>query len=156
MDGFHLAQSRLAELGRLDRKGAIDTFDGEGFIALVRRLRSPAEDVIFAPEFRRDLEESAPAAIGIERGIPLVVVEGNYLLVSDPPWAELRALFDEVWYCEPAETLRIANLIARHRVYGKSEIEARRWALGSDQRNAELIETTRPRADLIASIDGQL
>jgi len=119
---------------------------------LVRRLRSPAEDVIFAPEFRRDLEESAPAAIGIERGIPLVVVEGNYLLVSDPPWAELRALFDEVWYCEPDDDVRIENLINRHRRYGKPAADARHWALGPDQRNAELIAATKTLADVIISL----
>jgi pantothenate kinase len=156
MDGFHLSRSRLAELGSLEREGAIDTFDGEGFVALVRMLRYPAEDVIFVPEFRRDLEESTPGAVAIERDVELVVVEGNYLLVPDAPWGELSALFDEVWYCEPHEKVRLAQLIARHRAYGKPENEARRWALGPDQRNADLIETTRARADLIVSVDGQL
>jgi pantothenate kinase len=156
MDGFHLSQSRLSELARQDRKGAIDTFDGEGFVALVRQLRHPVDDVVSAPEFRRDLEESIPAAIVVQRGVRLVVVEGNYLLVPEPPWGALRGLFDEVWYCERDESARVANLIARHHAYGKSDTEARRWALGSDQRNAALIETTRLRADLIVSIDGQL
>jgi pantothenate kinase len=156
MDGFHLSQSRLGELGRGTRKGAIDTFDAAGFVALVRRLREPAENVIYAPEFRREIEDSIAGAVAIEASIRLVVVEGNYLLASHPPWAELRGLFDEIWYCERDERARLVSLVARHRAFGKSEEEARRWALGSDQHNAALIVKTRARADLIARLDGQL
>ena len=130
--------------------------DAAGFLALVRRLRSSRGEIIYAPGFSRDLEESIAGALPIEPNVQLVVVEGNYLLVPEEPWSELRDLFDEVWYCERDEQARVANLIARHRVYGKSEDEARRWALGPDQRNAELIARTRSRADLIARLDGQL
>jgi pantothenate kinase len=156
MDGFHLSQSRLATLDRCDRKGAPDTFDAAGFVTLVRRLRERSEDVVYAPEFRREIEEPIAGAVAIESGVRLVVLEGNYLLVADEPWSALRALLDEVWYCERDERARVASLIARHRAYGKSDAQARRWALGSDRRNAELIATTRPRADLVAQLDGQL
>jgi pantothenate kinase len=156
MDGFHLSQSRLAELGRQDRKGAIDTFDGAGFVALIRRLREPDQHTIYAPEFRRELEESIAGALPVEPQITLVIVEGNYLLVPDVPWGELRALFDEVWYCESGEDLRLPRLIARHRSYGKSEEEARRWALGPDQDNARLIIATQARADVIVRLDEPL
>jgi pantothenate kinase len=155
MDGFHLAQSRLAELGRQNRKGAIDTFDSAGFLALIRRLRDPSESTIYAPQFRRDLEEPVAGVLPIESSTRLVVVEGNYLLVPQSPWTEVRALLDEVWYCEHDENLRLQNLIARHRRYGKSEEEARQWALGPDQDNAELITATRPMADVIVTLNGQ-
>lgn len=156
MDGFHLSQARLAELGRLARKGAIDTFDGAGFVSLVRRLRHPGNETVYAPEFRRNLEEPIAGAVAIEPSIRLVVVEGNYLLVPDDPWGELRTLLDEVWYCDRDEATRLSHLIARHRVYGKSEQEARDWALGPDQRNAELVITTRARADRIVQVDDGL
>lgn len=156
MDGFHLSQSRLTELGTIARKGAVDTFDAAGFVTLVRRLRHPDEEIIYAPEFRRELEEPIGGALAIEPDVRLVVVEGNYLLVPDRPWGKLRELFDEVWYCEPDEQIRIASLIARHRAYGKTNDEARRWALGSDQRNTEMIAKTRPRADIIVKLDSQL
>jgi pantothenate kinase len=156
MDGFHLSQSRLARLDRSDRKGAPDTFDAAGFVTLVRRLRERSEDVVYAPEFRREIEEPIAGAVAIESDVGLVVLEGNYLLVADEPWSQLRWLLDEVWYCERDERARVAGLIARHRAYGKSDVQARRWALGSDRRNAELIATTRPRADLVARLDGQL
>jgi pantothenate kinase len=156
MDGFHLSGARLAETGRLRRKGAIDTFDAAGFLALVRRLRDSTEATVYAPEFRREIEESIAGAVAIEPSVRLVIVEGNYLLSTDEPWTRLRALFDEVWYCERDEQARLASLIARHRAYGKSEEEARLWALGSDERNATVIRHTRTRADLIARLDGQL
>lgn len=153
MDGFHLAQARLADLGRLSRKGAIDTFDAAGFVALVHRLRDLTAETIYAPEFRRDLEESIADAVAIEPSVRLVVVEGNYLLIPESPWCRLRPLFDEIWYCDRDEDARVIDLIARHRAYGKSENEARRWALGPDQRNAELIHATKARADRIVRLD---
>jgi pantothenate kinase len=153
MDGFHLAQSRLKELGRLGRKGAPDTFDAAGFVALIRRLREPGEHIVYAPEYRRDLEEPVSGALPVEPRTTLVVVEGNYLLLPEAPWGELRALIDEVWYCETDEQLRLGDLVARHRRYGKSEEDAFTWAHGPDQRNAQLVRRTRSRADLIARSD---
>jgi len=156
MDGFHLAQSRLAELGRLERKGAIDTYDGNGFLALIQRMRNSAAETIYAPQFRREFEESIAGAIAVEPRVRLVVVEGNYLLVETGPWGELRGLFDEVWFCESEENARLLRLIDRHRSYGKTEAEARHWALGPDQRNADVVASTRSRADVIISIPGRL
>jgi pantothenate kinase len=155
MDGFHLSQSRLADLGRLGRKGAPDTFDAAGFVALAVRLREPGPHTVYAPEYRRELEEPVAGALPVEPRATLVVIEGNYLLLPDEPWGQLRRLLDEIWYCETDEEARQANLIARHRRYGKSADDARRWALGPDQRNAELIRRTRARADLIARADSR-
>ena len=155
MDGFHLSKAQLARMGRLDRMGAIDTFDAVGFLVLLRRLRDPGPDTVFAPEFRRELEEPIAGSTAIEADVGLVIVEGNYLLASEGPWGELHSLFDEVWYCERDEATRLENLIARHRAFGKSDAEARRWALGPDQRNADLIATMRQRADLVVTIDLQ-
>jgi pantothenate kinase len=152
MDGFHLSQSRLAKLGRLQRKGALDTFDGAGFVELVLRLRRPGTETVYAPEFRRDLEEPVAGSRAVEPDARLVVVEGNYLLVPQEPWGRLRDLFDEVWYCEPGEDVRLQRLIDRHQRYGKSSDEARSWALGSDQRNADLVTATRGRADVIVGL----
>ena len=100
MDGFHLAEAELHRLGRHARKGAIDTFDGAGFVALMERLRSTVESTVYAPEFRRELEESIAGAIAVPPRVRLVVTEGNYLLVPAHPWGELRALLDEVWFLD--------------------------------------------------------
>ena len=82
MDGFHLAEAELKRLGIHERKGAIDTFDAGGFVALARRLKDPAEPLVYAPVFRRDIEEAIAGAIAIPSSLPLVVIEGNYLLVD--------------------------------------------------------------------------
>ncbi len=147
MDGFHLAGVELDRLGRSARKGAPDTFDAAGFVALLRRLRDPAGEVVYAPLFRRDLEEPVGSAVPVGPDVPLVVTEGNYLLLGDGPWAAVRGLLDVAWYVETPRDVRLRRLIARHVAFGRSPDAAQAWALGPDERNAELIETTRPVAD---------
>jgi pantothenate kinase len=151
MDGFHLADGELRRLGRRDRKGAADTFDAAGFAALLRRLRDQGEPAVYAPAFRRDIEEPIAGAISVPASVPLVVTEGNYLL-AEGPWAPVRALLDEVWFLDTEEPLRLDRLIRRHEQFGKPPAAALAWATGSDQRNADLIGRTRARADLIVRI----
>jgi pantothenate kinase len=149
MDGFHLANADLERLGRRNRKGAPDTFDAEGFVELLRRLRQPVDDVVYAPIFDRQVEASIADAIAIDRRIPLVITEGNYLLLDQEPWAPIARLLDECWYIEGNEEERLRRLIARHVEFGKSPAEADAWVHRSDEANARLIEGTRRRADLI-------
>ena len=149
MDGFHLANVQLERLGRRDRKGAPDTFDGDGFVHLLRRLHAADEDVVYAPAFRREIEEPIAGAIAVPRAVPLVVTEGNYLLLDDAPWAGVRPLLDDAWFLEPPREVRLERLIARHIAFGKDPEFAREWSLGSDERNAVLVEASRDRADLV-------
>ena len=151
MDGFHLAQAELERLGRASRKGAPDTFDAAGFVALLARLREAAEPVTYAPLFRREIEEPIAGAIPVPREVPLVIVEGNYLLVDDGPWAAVRGLLDECWYVEVDEAERMDRLVARHREFGRTAEDARAFAAGSDQANADVIVATRGRADVVVA-----
>jgi pantothenate kinase len=150
MDGFHLAQVRLESLGRTGTKGAIDTFDAGGFVHLLRRVRTADEDVVHAPTFRRDLEEPIAGAVAIPREVPLVVVEGNYLLAEQPPWDEVAGLLDETWYVDPGDHRR-EWLVARHMAFGRDRSAAEERSDGSDQVNAVLIESTRHRADVVVT-----
>jgi len=152
MDGFHLAQAELERLGRADRKGAPDTFDAAGYAALLRRLRAADEPVVYAPEFRRAIEEPIACAVPIPRDVPLVVTEGNYLLVPDGGWAAVRPLLHEAWFVEGDDERRREWLIARHIAFGKAPAHAREWVLRSDERNAEVVAATRGRADLVVRI----
>jgi pantothenate kinase len=147
MDGFHLAQSELVRLGRRDRMGAPDTFDAAGYAALLRRLRA-GEPLVYAPEFRRPIEEPFAGAIAVPADVPLVVTEGNYLLL----WDEIPPLLDEAWYVETDETLRLERLVARHVEFGKTPEAAREWVMRSDERNAELIAPTRARAHAVVRL----
>jgi pantothenate kinase len=153
MDGFHLAGAELHRLGRQDRKGAVDTFDVAGYVALLRRLRDPVEEVVYGPEFRREIEEPIAGAIAVPRATRLVVTEGNYLLVDDGPWGAVRGLLDETWFVAPDDGVRIERLIARHVAHGRAPEAARAWTLGTDQRNAEMVALTRGRADVVVMLE---
>jgi pantothenate kinase len=152
MDGFHLAQRELERLGRTARKGAPDTFDAGGYVALMRRLQRADEPVVYAPAFERSLEEPIAGAIAVEAFVPLVIVEGNYLLLDVFPWDAVRGLLSESWFVTVNEQVRIERLVARHMQFGLGEDAARRHALGSDQRNADLIAATAGRANLVADL----
>ncbi|RZU18590.1 ArgK protein [Kribbella rubisoli] len=149
MDGYHLAQSVLEELGLADVKGAPHTFDGHGFVALLRRLKESPDEQIWAPRFDRSIEDSIAASIGVPPAVTLVLTEGNYLLLDEPPWTTVRTLLDQCWYVEVPEALRHARLEARHRAFGRSREEAHERTYGSDERNAHLIAATAPAADAI-------
>jgi pantothenate kinase len=152
LDGFHLAHQLLVDMGRVARKGAPDTFDAAGYVALLRRLRDPREGIIYAPMFVREIEDSIANAIPVPPTVELVITEGNYLLVQSGPWAEVRPLLDEIWYLDLAEEIRLQRLTDRHVAFGRSAGEARARATGTDQRNAALIAATRERADLVISL----
>lgn len=148
MDGFHLANAELRRLGRAGRKGAPDTFDAAGYVALLRRLRTPvAGETVYAPLFRREIEEPIAGAIAVPAEVPLVITEGNYLLMDEGPWAAVRALLDEAWYVGGDDALRLERLVARHRAFGRDEAAARAWVEQTDEPNARRIAATRPRAD---------
>ena len=151
MDGFHLANEVLIDLGRRDRKGAHDTFDDDGYARLLAALRAQREGdaVIYAPRFRREIEEPIGSSIPVHPSIPLVVTEGNYLLLDSGAWPAARACVDEIWFLAPDSGIRHDRLVRRHEAFGKTPEEARFWALGSDERNAQLIESTAARADRI-------
>lgn len=150
MDGFHLAEAELRRLDRVHRKGAPDTFDPAGYAALLGRLRAPAPDtVVYAPAFDRRIEEPVAGSIPVAPHTPLVVTEGNYLLLDDAAWAPVRALLDEVWYVDLDGTERIRRLIARHERFGRPRADAERFVHASDEANARTVAATRDRADLV-------
>jgi len=150
MDGFHLANVELERLGRRDRKGAPDTFDSAGYVALLRRLLVQSDDeIVYAPEFRREIEEPVANAIPVFARTQLVITEGNYLLLEDGPWAHVKDLLDEIWYVDVDDSLRVGRLTKRHEQFGRSAEEAAAWVAGTDEPNARLIEASRARASFV-------
>jgi pantothenate kinase len=118
-------------------------------VALLRRLREPNEETVYAPEFHREVEESYAAAIAVPSDVSLVITEGNYLLLDQGPWSKVRELLDEAWFLAPNEDLRVARLVERHIHHGKTPEQAREWVRRSDERNAALVSPTRTRADIV-------
>lgn len=150
MDGFHLANSALERLGRLAHKGAPDTFDSAGYAHLLGRLRNQTpNETIYAPDFDRSRECSLAGVIPLYAGKPLVITEGNYLLLDQGPWAAVRGLLDEAWYLDLDPAVRHARLLERHLRYGRSLQAAQDWIAHTDEPNAQRIALTRQHADWV-------
>ena len=149
MDGFHLSNAVLRSLGRRGRKGAPDTFDAAGYGRLLARLREPTSDVVYAPDFDRELDEAVAAAIAVPPEVDVIVTEGNYLLLDDAPWPTAAAHLNAVWYLELDDEERRRRLVARHQRHGMSTHEARAWTEGTDEPNAVAVAAGRGRADLV-------
>lgn len=149
MDGFHLANAELNRLGLTSVKGAPETFDAYGFIALLKRLRGASEPVVYAPTYSRTVHESIGSAVPIGSDVRVVVIEGNYLLLPRPPWAEIRPLLDVALYLDAAPRARVDALLRRQRSRGLNAEAAHDWVHRSDEANAFLIESTKAHADAI-------
>ncbi|MCV7225090.1 nucleoside/nucleotide kinase family protein [Mycolicibacterium komossense] len=150
MDGFHLADELLEVLGRRARKGAPDTFDAAGFASALRRIRA-GEDVV-VPRFDRSAEIAVAGAIRIPATAPLVITEGNYLLLDSDGWEPVRALIDECWYVDVDDELRRNGLVARHIDHGRSTVQAQAWVDSVDEPNARRIASTKAAADAIVQL----
>ncbi|MDI9913888.1 nucleoside/nucleotide kinase family protein [Rhodococcus sp. IEGM 1379] len=154
MDGFHLANRELERLGRRHRKGAPDTFDADGYAALLHRLRTSDRE-IYAPAFDRTLDESIGSAVAIGPETTLIITEGNYLLLMEGQWPVARQAVDEVWYLDVPAGTRTDRLVRRHCGFGSSPDVAERWVRDVDQPNGDAIEAVRFRADLIVRLTTQ-
>lgn len=153
MDGFHLSQAVLERRGDASRKGAISTFDADGYVNLLRRIRAGEPRPVWAPEFDREIEDSVAGAVAVHPHTRVVVTEGNYLLADAEPWVHVRDLLDEVWYLDVPEGTRLRRLVDRHVHYGRTPQEAHdRATTGTDALNAALVEGTRHRADVVVKL----
>ena len=154
MDGFHMLNETLVQLGRRNCKGAPDTFDVAGYVSMLRRLRDqrPDEDVP-CPLYDRALSEPLEDAMMVRESTRLVITEGNYLLHDKLGWQEVRPLLDEVWFVDVPDEVRVPRLIARHIYFGKSAEAAHEWVTRSDEANARLVQASRARADAVVELD---
>lgn len=147
MDGFHLDNDILDARGLRARKGAPETFDAQGFVLMVDRLRKGQEVVI--PRFDRARDIAIAGATAVAADCPVVLVEGNYLLFDEYPWAQLAPLWDIAAYIDvPIEDLR-SRLIQRWLTHGLSRTAATKRAEGNDIPNAQRVIDRALPADLI-------
>lgn len=156
MDGFHLANQELVRLGRRQSKGAPDTFDVDGYVTLLARLRPQLTPIVYAPTFDRACEEPRAGAIAVLKNTPLVITEGNYLLYSDLGWERVRGLVDEIWYLDVPVEERVERLVRRRLSFGDSADCARQWVREVDLKNAALVEAQKQRADLVVQLLGDV
>ena len=145
MDGFHFPNTELDERGLLNRKGAPDTYDVAGFLEVLRGLRS--REVVLSPSYSRVTHEPERDAIRILPSHRFVVVEGNYLLVPNSPWGEVKAVLDEVWYLDISAEEAAERLVGRHMDVGRTFDVAAEKVRSVDLPNGEIVRATRDRAD---------
>ena len=146
-DGFHLDNRILDARGMRGRKGAPETFDAAGFVALVRRIR--AGEVVFAPVFDRARDISIGGAEEVGDDCAVVIVEGNYLLLDEAPWRELSELFDLSAYLDVEMPELRARLIQRWLSHGLSRAAATRRAEQNDLVNAARVIASRLPSDFL-------
>lgn len=151
MDGFHLANDELTRRGAIERKGAPDTFDVAGYVSALRRVRDRREAVM-VPRFDRDLEAAVAGSICISIDADLVITEGNYLLLGEPPWRDVADLLDERWMLRVDDVVRVQRLVARHVAHGRDPQAARRWVADVDEPNANLIRRRSSIPDLVVDL----
>ncbi|MEU6575634.1 nucleoside/nucleotide kinase family protein [Streptomyces sp. NPDC046805] len=148
MDGFHLAQKVIEARGQAARKGTIDTFDADGFLALLRRTRLETDNSVWWPEFTRELEDPVAGAIEVAARHRLVIVDGNFLLSTQGSWRHVKGQLDETWFLDAAAGARRERLARRYIRYGFTPEAAHAKAGGVDEDTSALIRGTASRADL--------
>ncbi len=149
MDGFHLDNCLLDERGLRGRKGAPETFDAGGFIALMHRLKSGGEVVY--PLFDRSRDLAVAGAAVIDAECDVAIVEGNYLLFDEEPWRELAPLWDlSVWFDVP-ETVLLQRCVKRWIDHDLTPEAALARAEGNDMANARRIMRAQLAAEVTIS-----
>ena len=138
MDGFHLDNSILAERNLLDRKGAPATFDTAGFIHLINRLTN-FEDNVVIPEFDRNKDLSIAGSSIISTKDKVLIIEGNYLLIEEEPWNELRKSWDQTIFINPGIDTLEKRLLNRWLRHGLDARDAKKRTLSNDLPNARYV-----------------
>lgn len=152
MDGYHFSNEVLDQMGLKPLKGIPSTFDAQGFVDLIKRLKSETNKSVFAPLFDRSIEASIENGIEIANHHEIIVSEGNYLLLNEKPWNELSNLFDEIWFIDATEEKLMPRLLARHKECGRNPEESKAKIESTDLPNAKLIDDTKSRADRVIDI----
>lgn len=149
MDGFHLDNATLHERGLFARKGAPETFDAVGFIALVRKLKAGV--AVSFPLFDRRQDRSVADADSVPADCAAVIVEGNYLLFDEQPWKQLADIWDLSISLEVSSRELRNRLVQRWIDHGMTEAEAEARAESNDLPNAERVRNAALPADLVIS-----
>ena len=152
MDGFHIKHATLEGMGEVERKGAPHTFEGAEFVSFLHRLKRATEPVS-GPGYSRKIEDTVDDAFTVQPEVRVLVVEGNYLLLTDGPWAGVRALLDYAVFIHVPRDLVEVRLLQRHGEEGLFTEERNRAHIArNDLPNYDLVEGSRERADVVIAL----
>ncbi|CAL5092554.1 unnamed protein product [Urochloa decumbens] len=151
MDGFHLYRAQLDAMEDPKeahaRRGAPWTFNPSLFLKCLQTLKT--EGSVYAPSFDHGVGDPVEKDIFVKPEHKIVIVEGNYLLLEEVIWREIRELFDEKWFIDIDIDVSMQRVLKRHIATGK-EPDVAAWRISyNDRPNAELIMESRKNADLV-------
>lgn len=149
MDGFHMKHAKIEAMGQTDYKGAPYTFEGAAFVSFLHHLKQ-ARETVSGPGYSRRIEDVVEDAFRVGPEVKVLIVEGNYLLLTQGPWAGVKPLLDyTVFIHVPRETVR-ARLLKRHGEEGLFTAERNRAHIErNDLPNYDLVEGSKDRADVV-------
>lgn len=153
MDGFHIKHAKLEAMGQVDYKGAPHTFEGAEFVNFLHRLKM-AQVEVSGPGYSRKIEDVVENAFSVPPAVRVLVVEGNYLLLPEGPWAGVRSLLDYAVFVDVPRDIVKARLLKRHAEEGLfSEERNRAHIERTDLPNYDLVCLSQDRADVVMTMD---
>ena len=141
IDGFHYPQAYLEAHGLAAIKGAPQTYDVAKLKSLLERLNEPGQRW---PVYDRRIHDPIDAAVEIAADI--VIVEGNWLLLDQPPWSGLRC--DYSIFLRAGERSQLERIVWRKMQGGYSEAMARAFVERNDWPNIQYCMEHSRRGDL--------
>lgn len=153
MDGFHMKHAKLEAMGQVDYKGAPHTFEGAAFVDFLRTLKT-ATTAVSGPGYSRKIEDVVDNAFAVAAEVRILVVEGNYLLLAEAPWADVKPLLDYAVFVDVPRDIVKARLLKRHGEEGLfSEERNRAHIERNDLPNYDLVRLSQDRADVVITMD---
>tara|TARA_R110002124_G_scaffold16882_7_gene71499 strand:- start:62855 stop:63526 length:672 start_codon:yes stop_codon:yes gene_type:complete len=152
MDGFHMRHAKLEAMGQTDFKGAPHTFEGAEFVSFLHHLKA-AKTAVSGPGYSRKIEDVVEDAFTVGPDVRVLVVEGNYLLLTEGPFAGVKPLLDYAIFIDVPRELVEARLLRRHAEEGLfSEERNRAHIARNDLPNYDLVKLSQDRADVVISL----
>ncbi len=142
MDGFHHRQHHLEthhttidgeQVLLRDIKGAPETFDVDRLEEFLQRTRT--EEEVIWPRYDRTLHDVVDDSIPINARV--VLVEGNWLLLDEPRWRDLRQHAAMTIFLGADPEMLRERLISRKQAGGLSRAEAEDFYEASDGPNVQ-------------------
>jgi pantothenate kinase len=156
MDGFHLTNSILQARQLQLKKGAPETFDAIRFTQTLKLLGANTQLPIKCPTYDRHIHDPVEDAFIVDSRHRIVITEGNYLLLTEPPWSELKSLLNEVWFLQVEKSLALRRLLRRHMEGGMTATQAAAQIERVDIPNVRLIQQTGTRADRLLELSDRV
>jgi pantothenate kinase len=150
MDGYHFDDIVLNARGHRARKGAPHTFDARGFAMLLKRIKASEPDIAI-PVFDRTMELSRAAADIVDATKRFILVEGNYLLLKQSPWQQLKRLFDLTIFLNVPKDELERRLTGRILAHGHDAAYAKHWIVSNDILNVDTVIGESAKADITLS-----